>query len=125
MNKDAFDKGLATRRAVLGAEYVDNSLKNADDFNMPMQELVTEYCWNEIWNRPGLERKTRSFLNLAMLIALNRPHELKLHVRGALNNGLTKDEIREVFLQAAIYCGVPAAIDAFRTAKEVFKDMGI
>jgi len=125
MNKDAFDRGLATRRAVLGAEYVDNSLKNADDFNMPMQELVTEYCWNEIWNRPGLDRKTRSFLNLAMLIALNRPHELKLHVRGAINNGLTKEEIREVFLQAAIYCGVPAAIDAFRTAKEVFKDMDI
>ena len=125
MNKQAFDKGLATRRAVLGAEYVDNSLKNADDFNMPMQELVTEYCWNEIWNRPGLDRRTRSFLNLAMLIALNRPHELKLHVRGAINNGLTKEEIREVFLQAAIYCGVPAAIDAFRTAKEVFKDMDI
>ena len=125
MNKDAFEKGLATRRAVLGAEYVDNSLKNADDFNMPMQELVTEYCWNEIWNRPGLDRKTRSFLNLAMLTALNRPHELKLHVRGAINNGLTKEEIREVFLQAAIYCGVPAAIDAFRTAKEVFKDMDI
>jgi len=125
MNKQAFDKGLATRRAVLGAEYVDNSLKNADDFNMPMQELVTEYCWNEIWNRPGLDRRTRSFLNLAMLIALNRPHELKLHVRGAINNGLTKDEIREVFLQAAVYCGVPAAIDAFRTAKEVFKEMGV
>lgn len=125
MNKEAFDKGLATRRAVLGAEYVDNSLRAADDFNMPMQELVTEYCWNEIWNRPGLERKTRSFLNLAMLIALNRPHELKLHVRGAINNGLTKDEIQEVFLQAAIYCGVPAAIDAFRSAKEVFKEMGV
>jgi 4-carboxymuconolactone decarboxylase len=125
MNKQAFDKGLATRRAVLGAEYVDNSLKNADDFNMPMQELVTEYCWNEIWNRPGLDRRTRSFLNLAMLIALNRPHELKLHVRGAINNGLTKEEIREVFLQAAIYCGVPAGIDAFRTAKEVFKEMGV
>ncbi len=125
MNKEAFDKGLATRRAVLGAEYVDNSLRNADDFNIPMQELVTEYCWNEIWNRPGLDRKTRSFLNLAMLIALNRPHELKLHVRGAINNGLTKEEIREVFLQAAIYCGVPAAIDAFRTAKEVFSDMGV
>lgn len=125
MNKEAFDKGLATRRAVLGAEYVDNSLKNADEFNLPMQELVTEYCWNEIWNRPGLDRKTRSFLNLAMLTALNRPHELKLHVRGAINNGLTKDEIREVFLQAAIYCGVPAAIDAFRTAKDVFKELDI
>ena len=125
MNKDAFDKGLATRRAVLGADYVDNSIKNADDFNLPMQELVTEYCWNEVWNRPGLDRKTRSMLNLAMLTALNRPHELKLHVRGAINNGLTKDEIKEIFLQTAIYCGVPAAIDSFRNAKEIFKEMGI
>lgn len=125
MNKDAFEKGLKTRREVLGAEYVDASIANADDFNRPMQELVTEYCWNEIWNRPGLDRRTRSFLNLAMITALNRPHELKLHVRGAINNGLTKDEIREVFLQAAIYCGVPAAIDSFRSAKEVFREMGI
>ena len=125
MNKELFDKGLATRREVLGTEYVDASLKNADDFNMPMQELVTQYCWGDVWNRPGLERRTRSFLNLAMITALNRPHELKLHVRGAINNGLTKDEIKEVFLQAAIYCGVPAAIDSFRTAKEVFKEMGI
>ena len=125
MNKDAFDKGLATRRAVLGADYVDNSIKNADDFNLPMQELVTEYCWNEVWNRPGLDRKARSMLNLAMLTALNRPHELKLHVRGAINNGLTKDEIKEIFLQTAIYCGVPAAIDSFRNAKEIFKEMGI
>ena len=125
MNKEAFDKGLKTRREVLSAEYVDASIKNADGFNQPMQELVTEYCWNEIWNRPGLDRKTRSIINLSMLIALNRPHELKLHVRGAINNGLSKDEIREIFLQTAIYCGVPAAIDAFRTAKETFKDMGI
>jgi 4-carboxymuconolactone decarboxylase len=125
MNTEAFEKGLKTRREVLGAEYVDASIKNADDFNRPMQELVTEYCWNEIWNRPGLDRRTRSFLNLAMITALNRPHELKLHVRGAINNGLTKDEIKEVFLQAAIYCGVPAAIDSFRSAKEVFKEMGI
>ena len=125
MNKEAFEKGLKTRREVLGAEYVDASIRNADDFNRPMQELVTEYCWNEIWNRPGLDRRTRSFLNLAMITALNRPHELKLHVRGAINNGLTKDEIKEVFLQAAIYCGVPAAIDSFRSAKEVFKEMGI
>jgi 4-carboxymuconolactone decarboxylase len=125
MNKEAFEKGLRTRREVLGAEYVDASIRNADDFNRPMQELVTEYCWNEIWNRPGLDRRTRSFLNLAMITALNRPHELKLHVRGAINNGLTKDEIKETFLQAAIYCGVPAAIDSFRTAKEVFKEMGI
>ncbi|WP_198083913.1 4-carboxymuconolactone decarboxylase [Variovorax sp. E3] len=125
MNKELFDKGLKTRREVLGAEYVDASIKNADDFNMPMQELVTQYCWGDVWNRPGLDRRTRSFLNLAMITALNRPHELKLHVRGAINNGLSKDEIKEVFLQTAIYCGVPAAIDSFRTAKEVFKDMGI
>jgi 4-carboxymuconolactone decarboxylase len=125
MNKEAFEKGLSTRREVLGADYVDGSLKNADDFNRPMQELVTEYCWNEIWNRPGLDRRTRSMLNLAMLTALNRPHEIKLHVRGAINNGLSKDDIQEVFLQAAIYCGVPAAIDSFRNAKEVFKEMGI
>lgn len=125
MNKEAFEKGLATRREVLGSEYVDGSLKNADDFNLPMQELVTEYCWNEIWNRPGLDRRTRSMLNLAMLTALNRPHEIKLHVRGAINNGLSKGDIQEVFLQAAVYCGVPAAIDSFRNAKEVFKEMGI
>ena len=125
MNKELFDQGLQTRREVLGAEYVDASLKNADDFNMPMQELVTQYCWGDVWNRPGLDRRTRSFLNLAMLTALNRPHEIKLHIRGAINNGLTKDEIKEVFLQTAIYCGVPAAIDSFRTAKEVFKEMGI
>ena len=125
MNKEAFEKGLKTRREVLGAEYVDSSIKAADDFNRPMQELVTEYCWNEIWNRPGLDRRTRSFLNLAMITALNRPHELKLHVRGAINNGLSKDEIREVLLHATIYCGVPAGVDAFRVAKETFKEMGI
>ncbi len=125
MNKELFEQGLKVRREVLGAEYVDTSLKNADPFNMPMQELTTQYCWGEIWNRPGLDRRTRSFLNLAMITALNRPHELKLHVRGAINNGLTKEEIAEVFLQAAIYCGVPAAMDSFRVAKEVFKDMGI
>ncbi|MEN3296354.1 MAG: 4-carboxymuconolactone decarboxylase [Burkholderiales bacterium] len=125
VNTELFENGLKTRREVLGAEYVDNAIKNADEFNMPMQELVTQYCWGDIWNRPGLDRRTRSFLNLAMITALNRPHELKLHVRGAINNGLTKDEIKEVFLQAAIYCGVPAAIDSFRVAKEVFKEMGI
>ena len=90
-----------------------------------MQELVTQYCWGDVWNRPGLDRRTRSFLNLAMITALNRPHELKLHVRGAINNGLSKDEIKEVFLQTAIYCGVPAAIDSFRVASEVFKEMDI
>jgi 4-carboxymuconolactone decarboxylase len=123
VKSDLFDQGLQTRREVLGADYVDNAIRNADDFNRPMQELVTEYCWGEIWNRPGLDRRTRSLLNLAMLTALNRPHELKLHVRGALNNGVTREEIREVFLQTAIYCGVPAAIDSFRNAKEVFKEV--
>lgn len=123
MDKEMFDKGLKMRRAVLGAEYVDKSIASADDFNMPMQELVTSYCWGEIWNRPGLPPKTRSLLNLAMLTALNRPHELKLHVRGALNNGVTREEIMEVFLQTAIYCGVPAAIDAFRNAREVFAEV--
>lgn len=123
MDKEKFEKGLEIRKSVLGAEYVENSINNATDFNMPMQELVTEYCWGEIWGRPGLERKTRSIINLAMITALNRPHELKLHVRGAINNGLTRDEIKEVFLQTAIYCGVPAAIDSFRSAKEVFDEM--
>jgi 4-carboxymuconolactone decarboxylase len=124
-NQALFDQGLATRRAVLGAEYVDASIKNATDFNIDMQELVTQYCWGDVWNRPGLDRKTRSFLNLAMISALNRPHELKLHVRGAINNGLTKDEVKEVFLQVAIYCGVPAAIDSFRVASDVFKEMDL
>ena len=117
-----FEKGLAMRRAVLGRAYVDKSLANADEFMKPMQKFVTEYCWGEIWNRPGLDRKTRSFLNLAMLTALNRPHELKLHLRGALNHGITRDEIAEVFLQTAIYCGVPAALESFKNAAEVFKE---
>lgn len=122
MDQATFDKGLEIRRAVLGADYVDNAIANADDFNRPMQELVTEYCWGNVWGRDGLPRKTRSMLNLAMLSALNRPHEIKMHVRGALNNGVTKDEIMEVFLQVAIYCGVPAAIDSFRVAREVFAE---
>ena len=125
MSDELFDKGLKVRREVLGAEYVDAAIANADDFNRPLQELVTKYCWGEIWNRPQFDRKTRSIINLAMLTALNRPHEIKLHVLGALNNGLTKDEISEVFLQTAIYCGVPAAIDSFRVAREVFKEQGV
>ncbi len=125
MNQDLFDAGLKTRREVLGADYVDAAIKTADDFNRPLQELVTQYAWGEIWNRPGLDRKTRSLLNLAMITALNRPHELKLHLRGAITNGVSKDEIREVFLQTAVYCGVPAAIDSFRVAKEVFAELGI
>lgn len=122
MDKKRFDEGLAVRRAVLGADYVDKSIASADDFNMPMQELVTEYCWGEIWTRPGLPRQTRSLINLAMLTALNRPHEVKIHLRGALNNGCSKEQIMEVLLQAAIYCGVPAAIDSFRLAREVFAE---
>lgn len=125
MNQELFDQGLRNRREVLGAEYVDASLRNADEFTRPIQELVTQYCWGDVWARPGLDRRTRSFLNLAMLTALNRPHEIKLHVRGAINNGLSKEEIGETFLHTAIYCGVPAALDSYRVAKETFREMGI
>ena len=117
------DAGLATRREVLGAAYVDKAVATADDFNSEFQELLNTYCWNDIWNRPGLPRPTRSLLNLAMLTALGKVPELKLHIRGALNNGVTKDEIKEVFLQAAIYCGVPSAVEAFRSAREVFAEV--
>jgi 4-carboxymuconolactone decarboxylase len=125
VDRPMFEKGLKIRREVLGAEYVDKAIASADNFNRPLQELVTQYCWGEIWGRPGLDRKTRSLINLAMISALNRPHEVKMHIKGALNNGLTKDDIQEVFLQVAIYCGVPAAVDSFRTAQEVFKELGI
>jgi 4-carboxymuconolactone decarboxylase len=123
MTSQRFERGMKVRRAVLGDAYVEKALAAADAFNAPMQDLVTEYCWGEIWNRPGLDRKTRSIINLAMLTALNRPHEIKAHLRGALNNGLSKEEIAEVFLQTAVYCGVPAAIDSFRIARELFKEM--
>lgn len=123
MSDELFEKGLQIRREVLGAEHVDRSLRNANEFTQPIQDLVTRYCWGDVWSRPGLDRRTRSFLNLAMLTALNRPHEIKLHVRGALNNGLTRDEIKEVFVQTAIYCGVPAALDSFRVAQEVFAEV--
>ena len=120
-NPKLYDEGMKVRKAVLGADYVDSSMAAADDFMMAFQDVTTEYCWGYVWTRPGLPKKTRSMLNLAMLAALNRGPELKLHVNGALNNGLTKDEIKEVFLQAAIYAGVPAAVAAFRAAKEVFQ----
>jgi 4-carboxymuconolactone decarboxylase len=120
MDKATFDRGLEIRKAVLGAEHVEKSFNTADDFNRPMQELVTEYCWGYVWGREGLPRKTRSMINLAMISALNRPHELKIHVAGALRNGVTRDEIREILMQVAIYCGVPAAVDSFRSAREVF-----
>ena len=117
-----FDKGLEVRKAVLGAEFVDKALSSADDFNRPLQELITEYCWGAVWTRDGLSREIRSMLNLAMLTALNRPHELKMHVQGALRNGVTKTQIREVLLQATIYAGVPAGVDAFRIAREVLQE---
>jgi len=120
MTTKRYEDGLAVRREVLGSAYVDKAIAEADDFTRPLQELVTEYCWGAVWTRSGLPRKTRSLINLAMLTALNRPHEVRLHVRGALRNGCTKEEIMEVLLQSAIYCGVPAAIDSFRVAKEVF-----
>jgi len=122
MDKAVFDRGLEIRRSVIGKEFVEKSFATADDFNLPMQELVTEYCWGAVWGREELSKKTRSFLNLAMLSALNRPHELKTHVKGALRNGLTRAEIREVFLQVAIYCGVPAGVDSFRIAREAFAE---
>ena len=124
MDKKTYDRGLEIRKAVLGTDYVDNALKTADAFNQPMQDLVTEYCWGAVWGREGLPRKTRSMLNLAMLSILNRPHELKAHLRGALTNGVSKAEITEIFLQVAIYNGVPAAVDSFRIAREVFAQEG-
>ncbi|MCO5063931.1 MAG: carboxymuconolactone decarboxylase family protein [Rhizobiaceae bacterium] len=123
MDTKTFNKGLEIRTAVLGKTYVENSIKNADEFNRPLQELVTEYCWGAVWGREGLDRRTRSMLNLAMLSALNRPHELEIHVKGALNNGVTREEISEVLMQVAIYCGVPAGIDSFRTARKVFAEI--
>jgi 4-carboxymuconolactone decarboxylase len=121
----AFERGLATRKAVLGDEYVERSLANAGEFGLPLQQLTTEHCWDAIWNRPGLDHRSRSLLNLGMIAALNRPHEFRIHVGGALNNGLTKEEIREVILQIAFYCGGPAALDANRIATEVFTERGL
>jgi 4-carboxymuconolactone decarboxylase len=124
-NKSRFDVGMGVRSEVLGAEHVERSLQNATAFARPMQDLVTEYCWGAVWSRPGLDRRTRSLINLGMLTALNRRHELGVHIRGALNNGVTPEEIREVLLQAAIYCGVPAGMDAFRVAEEALSEQGI
>ncbi|HLF10002.1 MAG TPA: carboxymuconolactone decarboxylase family protein [Gammaproteobacteria bacterium] len=121
---ELFDRGLTVRREVLGAEYVDNSLNAANDFMMAFQQITTEWCWGYAWTRSGLDRKTRSLINLAMLTALNRSPEVKLHVRGALNNGVTVDEIKEVLLHATVYCGIPAGLDAFKAANEVLKEVG-
>ena len=124
MDKARYEAGLKTRREVLGDAHVDASMAQVDELTKPLQDLVCEYGWGATWARPGLPRKTRSMLNIGMLTALNRPHELKLHIRGAVNNGVTKEEMREIFLQSAVYCGFPAAIDAFRTAREVLKEIG-
>ncbi|HSR77103.1 MAG TPA: carboxymuconolactone decarboxylase family protein [Xanthobacteraceae bacterium] len=123
MDKAIYDKGLAVRRAVLGDEYVNAALKSVDDFNQPLQDMLNEYCWGAVWGREGLPRKTRSMLNLAMISVLNRPHELRAHIRGALRNGVTRAEISEIFLQVMIYGGAPAAVDSFRTAREVFAEL--
>ncbi len=122
MSKEIYERGLEIRKSVLGKEFVEKAIASADDFNRPLQELVTEYCWGAVWGRDGLTKKTRSIINLAMISALNRPHELKMHVKGALRNGLTREEIREVLLQVAIYCGVPAAVDSFRVAREALNE---
>lgn len=119
-----FNQGLEVRRAVLGADYVDGSIARADDFMMAFQEITTEWCWGYAWTRPGLDKKTRSMLNLAMLTALKAPHELKLHVKGALTNGVTVDEIREILLHATVYSGIPAGLEAFKAAHEVLKAEG-
>jgi 4-carboxymuconolactone decarboxylase len=123
MSNEKFERGLALRKQVLGADYVEKSMAAADAFSMPMQELSTEYCWGHVWTRPGLALRDRSLINLGMISALNRPHELKLHVKAALNNGLSREEIREVLLQVAVYCGIPAGIDSTRIAREAFAEV--
>lgn len=125
MSQERFEAGLAVRREVLGDEYVDRALSSADNFNREFQEFTTEFCWGGTWARGVLDRKTRSMLNLCMLSALNRPHEFKLHFRGALRNGCTLGELKEVLLQITAYCGVPAGVEAFRLAREVLTDAGI
>lgn len=122
--RELYEKGLSIRREVLGAKYVDGAIGSANDFNRPLQDLLNEYCWGACWGREGLSRRERSLINLAMLTALGRTHEVEVHVRGALNNGLSKKEIAEVFLQTAIYCGVPAAVDSFRAATKVLAAHG-
>lgn len=122
MSQEFYDRGMKARRAVLGDEYVDNALRNADELTKPFQDLATEYCWGRIWGSDGLPYKIRSLVNVGMLIALNRGAELEIHMRAAITNGCTMEEIREVLLQAAVYCGVPAASEAFRIARKVFAE---
>lgn len=125
MTKDLYEAGMKVRREVLSPEHVERSTKNADSLTREFQEFITRYAWGEIWTREGLDRKSRSLINLAMLTALNRPDEFKLHVKAAIRNGVTPDEIKEVLLQTAIYAGVPAAHSAFKWAREVLTEMGV
>ena len=122
-DRERYEKGMEVRRAVLGDEHVNRSLQNTSDFNREFQELITRYAWGEIWTRPGLPRHTRSLTVIATLVALNRPEELRMHIRAAFNNGVTRDDIKEVLLQSAVYCGLPAANSAFHAAEEVFAQM--
>ena len=122
MNKEKFEAGLAVRRAVLGEEYVDKSLSSMTEFTKPLQEMVTENCWGEVWTRGVLERKTRSLLTISMMVALKMPHELQLHVLGALRNGCSVEEIQETLLHATVYSGIPAGVEAFKAAKEVIEN---
>lgn len=119
---DRFEKGMVVRRKVLGDAYVDQAMQNADAFSMPLQDFVTENAWGTVWVRDGLTLKERSLITVSAIIAMNRPHELKLHIRGAINNGVSKLELREVFLHCGAYCGAPAVVDAFRIAREVFAE---
>ena len=121
--RERYEKGLSARRAVHGDAHVDHALQNSNDFNAPFQDLLTRYAWGEIWTRPGLPRHTRSLLTIAMLVALNRGEELRMHIRSAFNNGVTREQIQEVLLQCAIYCGIPAANSAFHSAEQVFAEM--
>ena len=123
MNQELFDKGMEIRREVLGDAYVDRALAQMDGFNRPLQEMVTQYCWGALWGREGFSKRDRSVVNLAIIATLNRSHELKAHIKGAINNGLSKDEIAEVLLQVGVYAGIPAAVDSFRTANEAFAEM--
>ncbi len=123
MDRETYQRGLEIRSAVLGEAYVNKALADADDFTQPLQNLITEYCWGAVWGRDGLPPKTRSMLNLAMIPILNRPNELRTHIKAALTNGVTRDEIREIFLQVAIYAGVPAAVDSFRIAQQAFAEL--
>lgn len=125
MDKQRFDDGHKVRCEVMGIERVNSVMKNADDFTRPIHNLITEYCWGEVWTRPGLDRKTRSLMNLAMLAAMNRQNELRLHIVGAINNGVTKEEIMECFLQVAIYAGVPAGLESTNVANEILKERGL